>query len=143
MRPAIMLATAFVAVPSPALACMENSVPYAIIFGTSPAELPGTFRVGLTVLRRIPESYETRVRVNEGPAELVGLEMTLVPENFGSCATLGRDEGYAVVRKVVENREERLEGLSYERSWFDWFISLFGVLPYYSAGSHEPTLHLS
>lgn len=46
--------------------------------------------------------------VREGPSELVGQEIEVLPQNQNSCVGLGIREGYLVVRR--EQVEENIDG---------------------------------
>jgi len=124
--------------PADALACMADPAPYAMVFAERPSSQPGTFSVKLTVLDRVPRSYDAVARIEAGPGDLVGQTVALVPENLGSCVTLGRRSGFAVVRRKEEEGRQFLEALAFERSWMDWLWTLFGWEPYHSPSRYEP-----
>ncbi|MBN8484056.1 MAG: hypothetical protein J0L50_04675 [Sphingomonadales bacterium] len=126
---------------TPAVACMESPLPQAVVFGSKPAVQPGTFVINLTAMSRVPNSYDARVLVMDGPSDLIGQTVNFTPENLGSCTAFGRQSGYAVVRRSIVEGKAMLIGLAYERSWIDTLFAFFGMEPYYVPAQYQPPVH--
>lgn len=123
---------------TPAVACMEDPLPRALVFGAKPDVQPGTFAIKLKIKSLVPKSYDASVLVTDGPTDLVGQTVILAPENLGSCTGLGRQSGYAVVRRSIVDGKAMLIGLAYERSWLDTLFTFFGMEPYYVPAQYQP-----
>lgn len=123
---------------TPAVACMEDPLPHAIVFGSRPDIQPGTVVINLKIKSLVPKSYDASVLITDGPSDLIGQTVILAPENLGSCTGLGRQSGYAVVRRSIVDGKAMLIGLAYERSWIDMLFAFFGMEPYYVPAQYQP-----
>jgi hypothetical protein len=133
MRRFALMAVALT-VPDAAHACMENPVPEALIFETKPAPQSDAFLIKAQLVSP-PSSEQLRIRVLEGPRDLVGRTIGLQPEQWTSCLTYGRHTGYAQVRRVRSGgRTIRLIGIAFSRSWWDSVTDILGAEPYRYAG---------
>ena len=125
---------------SPAQACGTHPVPQAIVFATPPDERPqGSLVVQVELVRHIPDSYFSVVKVTKGPRTMVGRKYRMSPNVLSSCTTFGRDKGFAVVDgKVHYSRGVGyLSAITYNRSLPDHFLGSFVTEPYRWAG--DPT----
>ncbi len=124
-------------VSSQAHACAAEPVPDAMIYKTKPSNiLAGSTVIKVKVLERPLQSYRVRVRILEGPAELKQKKIWISPDNFSSCTTIGRDEGYLALKKSSSGQaQDSYFGEVFERSWMDWVLDLLGADPYYFSSS--------
>ncbi|MBO6527802.1 MAG: hypothetical protein JJ968_12230 [Erythrobacter sp.] len=91
--------------PTGALACMANGPEgyvSGLVWESRHTVVPDdAIALKVEILRPQPEFFMAAVaKVLEGPEDLQGLELTVIPEYPSSCVGMGRRIGHIVVRKA-------------------------------------------
>ena len=144
MKIYFLLIAIFLAI-SPANACMTEPLPEAMIYKSKPSDLSnGTTLIRGSITEKLPDSWTVKVKVLEGPEDLEGKVIAVIPSHFSSCATFGREDGYLAIKKDTRKESsEKFVADLFERSWLDWIIDLFGGEPYYFASDRVKPFLLS
>ncbi len=105
-----------------------------VIWKTAPDDRPDqTIVLKIESIRSVLRWSGFIAKVRDGPRAMVGNSYRFTPESSTSCGSIGRSKGYIVVRRTPVLRDfgdeskvqAYLSAISFEESWFNWFVSLF------------------
>lgn len=125
---------------SPAYACLASGpdgFTSGAIWKSAPTETPkGTVVLKIDAIKSIPETWSGFVaKVRSGPRGMVGKSYRFNLELANSCASVGRRQGFIVVRRSpvsvgfgTDGKPQAfLSAISYNESWINWIVRLFSI----------------
>jgi hypothetical protein len=123
---------------SPAYACMASGpdgFTSGAIWKASPDDMPKHAMVlNIGAIKSIPQTWSGFVaKVRSGPRGMVGKTYRFSLEIANSCASVGRRQGFIVVRRSpvplgfgADGKPQAfLSAISYNESWMNWIRRLF------------------